>query len=157
MTRATITTLAALALAGSLAPLSRASFADESTGYVDTGGIGVYYAVLPAEMIRNYPRGSPEVRMHGGPPNGEHVHHVMVALFDDATMERIADATVTARVAEIGMTGRAKSLEPMAIAGAMTYGNYFRLANAATYRVTVDIRRPGSDGVATTAFEYRHR
>lgn len=156
MKRATLKRLACLVQVGSLSLISGVSVADDSTGYLHTGGMGVYYAVLPAELIRNYPENSVEFRMHGGAPNGEHVHHVMVALFGDESMERITDAQVTARVAEIGLTGKAKDLEPMAIAGAMTYGNYFRLSNLGTYKISVEIRLPDSAGVTTTTFEYSH-
>jgi len=149
-------TLAILIQAGGLVLISGAAFADDSTGYLDAGGLGIYYAVLPAEMVRGYPKGSPEYRMHGGPPNGAHVHHVMVALFDDRTMERVTDAKVEARVAEIGLPGTEKALTPMPIAGAMSFGNYFDLSNLATYRITIEIRRPGMPGETDVEFEYQH-
>lgn len=148
--------LICLVQAGGFVLLSEVSFADDPTGYMSAGGIGVYYAVLPAEMIRGYPKGSPEFEMHGGLPTGEHIHHVMVALFEGETMERITNAEVMASVAEIGLAGTLRKLEPMSIAGAMTYGNYFHLSNLATYRITVEIRQPESTNVIKASFEYKH-
>lgn len=148
--------LAIVIQATGLVLISGAALADDSTGYVAADGLGIYYAVLPAEMIRGYPKNSPEYTMHGGPPNGEHVHHVMVALFDDKTMERVTDAKVEARVAEIGLPGVEKALTPMPLAGAMSFGNYFHLSNLATYRITIEIRRPGVQGETDVEFEYQH-
>ena len=156
MKHALLRKLMRLVQAGSLVLISGAAFADDPTGFITTSGIEVYYAVLPAEMIRGYPKGSPEFKMHGGPPGGEHIHHVMVALFDAKTMERITDATVMASAAEIGLAGTVKELEPMPIAEAMTYGNYFQFYNLATYRITLEVRRPGSANVIKTSFEYKH-
>lgn len=156
MTRALLRRLMCLVPAGGFVLMCGAALGDDPTGYTSVGGLGVYYAVLPAELIRGYPKGSPEFRMHGGPPGGEHIHHVMVALFDGKTMERITDAEVTASVAEIGLAGTVRELEPMPIANAMTYGNYFRLSNLATYRITLEIQRPGSADAVTTSFEYKH-
>ena len=145
-----------LVQAGSFALISGACLADDPVGYITTGGVEVYYAVLPAEMVRGYPKGSPEFEMHGGPPGGEHIHHVMVALFDGKTMERITNAKVMASVAEIGLAGTVKELEPMPIADAMTYGNYFYFYDLATYRITVEIHKPESGNVIKTSFEYKH-
>jgi hypothetical protein len=145
-----------LVQAGTFVLISGVSFADDPTGYILVDGISVYYAVLPAEMIRDYPKGSLEFDMHGGPPAGKHIHHVMVALFEGKTLERITDAEVRAAVAEIGLAATTRELEPMSIASALTYGNYFHFYNLATYKVTIKIRRAGSITAMKTSFEYKH-
>ena len=94
--------------------------------------------------------------MHGGPPAGKHIHHVMVALFEGKTQERITDAEVKAAVAEIGLAATVRELEPMSIADALTYGNYFLLSNVATYIMKVDILKAGSTKAIKTSFEYKH-
>lgn len=144
------------ALTAILVLISVQSFAHDPTGYILKSGIGIYYAVLPAEMIRGYPPGSPEFDMHGGTPVGKHVHHVMIALFEGKTLDRITDAEVTATVAEIGLTGTTKKLEPMSIASAMTYGNYFKLRSLGTYRIMLRIRLPQSTDEIAASFEYEH-
>jgi hypothetical protein len=109
---------------------------------------------LPAEAIAAYPTGSPERLMHGGPPRGAGQSHVMVALYDAKTKQRIDDAQVKARVAELAMTGQERKLETMAMAGTVTYGNYFKLTGHGPYRITVSISRPGSTAVTQTTFDY---
>lgn len=148
--------LLCLAQAGTFVLISGVSFADDPTGYILVDGISVYYAVLPAEMIRGYSKGSREFDMHGGPPAGKHIHHVMVALFEGKTLERITDAEVKAAVAEIGLAATVRELEPMSIASALTYGNYFYFYNLATYKITVEILRAGSTKAMQTSFEYKH-
>jgi hypothetical protein len=149
--------LLCLAQAGVFVLASGASFADDPTGYIHTEGMDVYYAVLPAELIREYPKGSPEFIMHGGPPAGNHQHHVMVALFEGKALKRITDAKVTANVAETGLAGKVKQLEPMLIADALAFGNYFYFSNLATYRVTIKIRRGGSARAVEVSFKYKHQ
>lgn len=148
--------LACLAQAAILVSIAGASFASEPGGYKVVGGIGIYYAVLPAEMIRGHPKGHPEATMHGGVPSGKHVHHVMVALFEAKSLDRITDAEVKATVSEIGLSGKTKTLEPFTVAGALTYGNYFEMPSQTIYRIRVEVRRPGSPETIEALFEHTH-
>ncbi|MGH6954667.1 MAG: hypothetical protein ACREGL_10815 [Alphaproteobacteria bacterium] len=120
-------------------------------------GIAVYLGVLPAEMIQGHGKAHAESGMHGGPRAGEHVYHVMVALFESDTGKRILDAEVKARVSELGLAGSEMPLEPMSIAGTVTYGNYFDLSGRAMYRIAVEIRRPGAKRPVKAEFTYDHR
>ena len=135
---------------------SGAAFAATSSDSRIVDGLAIYYAVLPAEIIRGHPKEHPEAVMHGGVPKGKHVHHVMIALFDGKSLERITDAQVTATVGEIGLVGRKKQLEPFTVANALTYGNYFEFSTSATYTVDIEIRQPGSPRVVETRFDYKH-
>jgi len=128
----------------------------DASGAVIARGVLVYYAVLPAGLIRAYPANSPERRMHGGVPDGKHVHHLLVALFDAATNQRITDAAVAARIAESGLGSETLTLEPFDAGGDITFGNYFEFDSAVPYRVEIDIVRPGGVAPITTQFEYRH-
>ena len=94
--------------------------------------------------------------MHGGVPKGKHFHHIIVALFDSKSLERVTDAKVTATVGEIGLGRKSKPLEPFTIAGALTYGNYFKFLNTTTYTIDITVKRPGSTAPIKTRFEYRH-
>jgi len=107
-----------LALVAILSLFSGAAFAADSSDYKIVDGLAIYYAVLSAEVIRGHPKGHPEAVMHGGVPAGKHVHHVLIALFDGESMERITDAQVTASVGEIGLAKRKKALEPFTVADA---------------------------------------
>lgn len=115
-------------------------------------GVSVYFAIVPAEIVRGHPREHPESEMHGGVPAGE--NHIMVALFDDKTGERIVRAEVVARV----RGGRApeveKRLESMTIAGSLTYGNYFYMVGSGPYQIELRINAPGRNKPISMRFEW---
>jgi hypothetical protein len=60
---------------------ARAVMANTDSGYIVDHGIAIYYAVIPAEIIRGHPKEHPEATMHGGIPGSRYAYHVMVALF----------------------------------------------------------------------------
>lgn len=122
--------------------------------YRTVDGYAIYLGVIPAAIAQGHPPEHPERKMHGGAPRGRDQHHVMVAVFDAASGARIDDAVVTAQVGEPGMTPVRKRLEPMAIAGAMTYGNYFALSPPGPYRIELHMVRPGAVGPIVTTFTY---
>jgi hypothetical protein len=117
----------------------------------------VYLGVLPAAMIQGHPGGHPEETMHGGMPRGRHAYHVVAAVFDAATGERVEDAVVEARAAEPGLAGVTRRLEPMLIADTVTYGNYFQLSGDGPYRIDLSITRPGLATPIIVEFTYEHR
>lgn len=131
------------------------ALADHS-GYNAADGLTIYYAVIPAEMLRTYAKGSPEATAHGSIPRGKHVHHLMVALFEGKSMERITDAQVTVRVRETGLGWTKRHLESMMLYDALTYCNFFTFSKLGRYTIKIEVRRPGSSAVVTTEFEYRH-
>lgn len=47
-----------------------------------------------------------------------------------------------------------KALEPMAIAGKRSYGNYFRMPGNGPYRIEMQIRRPGSPVETRAIFDW---
>lgn len=116
-------------------------------------GIAVYLGVLPAEMIRGHPKAHPESQMHGGIPT-EPRYHLTVAIFDAASGERITKAAVTVKVTGSRGSPLEKTLEPMAIAGKRSYGNYISMPGAAPYRIEVQIRRPGLPVVTRAVFDW---
>ncbi len=149
------TTSLAMALLAALAAMGGRALAVDTEHHKVANGVSVYLGVMPSELIRKhrdqYPAG-----MHGGIPAHSAYHHVMVALFDEATGERIDDARVMAAVEEVGATTDSKKLEPMAIAGTITYGNYFAMMTDATYRVRLHITRAGAARVIETQLQYYH-
>jgi len=142
---------AALAL---LLPASQASA--NSAGYLVDHGVAFYYALFPAEMIREREKHEQQAAMHGGAPSARHAYHLMVALFDAATSRRITDAEVTAKVVEVGLAGEEKKLESMTVAGAVTYGNYFTLTPNTNYRIRVTVKTPSSAEPARIEFPFKH-
>jgi len=102
-----------------------------------------YLGVIPAQLTQEHPG------MHGGGADKEHRYHVLVALFDSKSGERITDASVKATVSSLGMGGSTEVLEPMH-GEALSYGNYFSLLKPELYRVRVEIQR-GKDSDKSVA------
>jgi hypothetical protein len=139
----------------SLLVLSTAgAFAAEKGSPTVVQGVAIYLGVVPAEMILGYPKGQAEMHMHGGVPHGSNKYHVVIALFDDATGKRITGAQVKATVAQVGMSGQMKLLEPMQIANTESYGNWFTLPEPGTYRIRLEISGIKDRGKIETEIEY---
>jgi hypothetical protein len=144
--------LALSLLVGSAVPAR----ADES-GYRIVGNVLIYLGVLPAAMIRGHPAGHPESLMHGGVPAGADEYHVLIALFNAKTYERISNAEVSARVSEVGLSGAEKKLEAMQIAGTTTFGNYFEMKGMGPFSIEVSVDIPGASERINVVFEHRHQ
>ena len=131
-------------------------FATAAAGAADyrqvVSGVAIYFGILPAELVRGHPPEHPESGMHGGTPAGE--NHLMVALFNDKTGERIARAEVTATITGPDRFKAEKRLEPMTIAGSVTYGNYFNMLGPGPYRIELLIRLPGAAKPIRARFEW---
>ena len=143
-------------LAGVAALMLGTAFAADSNLHKVVHGVSIYLGVIPAELVLGHPRSHPEAQMHGGVPAGQHRYHVVVALFDDATGKRITGARVKANVSEIGLSGAQKKLEPMLIAGTVSYGNYFAMPSTDNpYRIQVRIELPGVTDAIEAQFDYQ--
>ncbi len=118
------------------------------------GAYEIYLGITPAAVIaRNYAPGSSERTMHGGVPSNPGDQHLMIAVFNRDTGQRVANATVTAKV--WSSDGRSvpvqrKPLQSMSIAGSVTYGNYFFMPSSGRYDVRLSISVPGLPRTATT-------
>lgn len=145
-------------LAGILALSAMASPAADTGLNKVVDGVAIYIGVLPAEMVKGHPGTHPEGVMHDGISAGKNRYHLVVALFDEkANGKRIGGAQVKARISEFGLPGQEKKLDPMLIAGTVTYGNYFAMPNPGPYRINLEIRhaRIHSAGTIEAEFEYR--
>jgi len=120
-------------------------------------GISVYLGVLPAAMLQGHPINHTEQAMHSGVPRGRDAYHVMAAVFDAANGKRIENARIEARVSPIGLAGVTRTLEPMQIAGTVTYGNYFTIQPNESYRILISIARDGETKPLTLEFSHEHR
>ena len=90
-------------------------------------------------------------------PAGADEYHVLIALFNAKTYERISGAKVTARVSEVGLSGVEKNLESMEIAGTTTFGNYFKMTGMGPFRIEVSVDVPGAPEEINVVFEHRHQ
>ena len=144
-----------IAVAFALALVSNAAAADHLGQSVVVDGVLVYLGVVPSSMLRH------DVKYYSGHneqcpvPGGRDNKHVMVALFDSTTGERITDADVYGRVSPLGLVGPRKHFGPVEVAGAVTYCNYFDLPPTDSYRIDMEIRRDGSSEVIEARFNYR--
>lgn len=136
---------------------SGAAYGDTSSDYTVVDDVAIYFAVLPAEMLRGFPSGSEEARMHGGVPGGKHVHHLQIALFDARSNTRIDDARVAVTIAEFGLGSIKKELEPFQIGNTQTYGGYFEFRKSDLYEIGVQITLPETGREIEETIEYRHR
>ena len=120
------------------------------------GAYEIYLGITPATVIaRNYAPGSSERMMHGGVPSNPNDQHVMIAVFNRSTGRRVGNATVTATVRPAdgrSVPVQRKALQSMAIAGHVTYGNYFFMPSSGRYDVRLSISVPGLPRTATTFF-----
>lgn len=145
------------ALAGVALLFLTVAYAADSSLNKMVNGVAIYLGVIPAEIVLGHPKSHTEAEMHGGVPAGQHQNHVVVALFDNATGKRISAAKVSAWVHEINLAGTRKKLEPMLIAGTVSYGNYFNMpATNNPYRIQVRIELPGVAGATEAQFDYQH-
>jgi hypothetical protein len=140
-----------------LSVMLTAGTAQADDGYRAAGGLAVYFGVVPASVVRGHPPGHTEGTMHGGAEQGSHQKHLVVAVFDAATGARIENAQVVASIEGLGHVGRQRvELEPMAIAGTITYGGFVNFPGNDQYRIQVDITVPGRSGPVTVEFAIEH-
>lgn len=148
-----VAALFAAGLALSVGPLR----AQDSGSYQVVGSIAAYLGTMPAEIVAGHPKNHPEPLMHGGPPASPHAEHIIVALFDEPSGTRIEDAAVTATISGLGhIAATSITLEPMLIAGVVTYGGYISFPGRDPYSIDLQISRPGSPKVTPITFKYQH-
>ena len=110
-------------------------------------GLSVNIGLIPAPAIQGRPAGDPMAPMPGGPVRS-YKFHLVVAVFDAATRERITDASVKARVSEIGLAGREITLEKMQGTDPVSYGGLVGFPSNGRYVIAVEIKRPSSPSVS---------
>lgn len=126
------------------------------SNYVKTAGdMEIHLGLLPAEKLRQYPKGSPEASMHGGVPRGSGYYHLNVSLIDGPSQTVVADARVETKVEQVGLSSTSKLMEPIRFDNLTSYGNYFKLSGRTSYRITVTVQKPGSKQVTRSQFEHR--
>src|SRR5262249_10811143 len=102
--------------------------------YQVVGGMNVYLGVVPASVIREHAQDYP-ANISAAPPSGSEQRYITIALFDAKSGTRITDAVVTARVAGTAQASAEKSLKSVTIAGLVTYGDYFAMADGSNYKI----------------------
>ncbi|MEW5756287.1 MAG: hypothetical protein AB1810_08275 [Pseudomonadota bacterium] len=125
------------------------ALASDSERHQTADGMDIYLGVIPSVFITEHPD------MHGKSKK-QHRYHVLVALFDSITGERITNAKVRARVSLLGLVGPEKTLEAMNNHNVMSYGNYFMMTDPGQYRIEFRIKRTAEQKEETLVrFLYR--
>jgi hypothetical protein len=133
-----------------------AASAADSAYHRQVDGLSIYLGVLPAALVERRHPGT-EIAGHGRSPRGHQVYHLMVAVFDEESGERVEDLDVEARVIPLGGPAVSRPLEPMTIGDTVTYGNYFDMAAPGPHEVRVSLLRPGRARPSIVEFPYDHR
>ena len=134
----------------------RSGSAEETNSRV-VDNVHIYLGIMPAAiMARTHPTTHTEGAMHSGVRSRADQYHILIALFNETTGERISNATVRARVAEVGLGGEEKPLEPMKINDTTTYGNYFTMKGTGVSRINVVVRMPGAPREINVTFQHKH-
>lgn len=147
--------LLAMSAAATLSTL--VAMAVDEGQYRTADGLAIYLGVVPAEIVKGPPPHSTERPLHGQIPKGPHQYHVVVAIFDGVTGVRVSDATVTAQVSGLGLSGPIRKLDPMEIANTITYGAFFNLPGPDLYTVRLTVERPGKTRPVLAELKYDHR
>lgn len=144
-----------------LATLTVASAGPASAGVQDrdrtVGDLRVVLGVMPAALLTDHPEQHEEATMHGGLPAGRSYYHVLVALFDRRTGERITEADVHASVGELGFNPSLRDLKRMNAGGVVTFGNFFAMPDTGPYQITVTVRTPQSPVPVDVKFVHSHQ
>ena len=115
----------------------------------------INFGVISAETIRGNPKEYPK-SVYGDAPSAPEQYYVTVSLFDANNGQRITDAAVRARVSTSAGAGPEKTLQSNAIPNSPSYGNYFAMAGAGPYQITLHILRRGKPDMIQAQFEYTH-
>jgi hypothetical protein len=120
-------------------------------------GMTIDLGAMPAELVRGHTMNPEGPNAHGGTQAYQGSHHIVVALFDARTGTRIANARVRAGVGDQSYNHEPDTwLEPMEVAGKMTYGNFFPMPGPGLWRIHLEIHRPGTAKATEADFAYEH-
>jgi hypothetical protein len=131
--------------------------AAEPGPYQQVSDLAIYLGVIPAAVVRGHPSAHAEASMHKDARSpGRQDYHLTIALFERESGKRVENAEVIGTVSGLGHIGTNQlRLEPMLIAGTVTYGGYVPMARNEQYTITLDISRPGAGPKLKAEFLYR--
>lgn len=119
-----------------------------------TDGLTINLGVTTSASLSKNP-GHYDPAMHESFFSGKGPHHLVVALVDAQTGQRIEHAKVSATDQSLGLAPVRKTLQPMTVHGMVSYGNFFDLsASNLPATITVSVRRDGRGAPVSAAFQY---
>jgi hypothetical protein len=120
----------------------------------DAGDVTVHLGVMPLAAAVEREASNPRDVTHDLMRFGRGTRHVVVALFNTRSHERITDAQVTATVTEVGLNAEEKPLKQMSSGNVISYGNTFTINPGAHYTIKIVVRRPGAHAPVDATFDY---
>ncbi len=141
--------------AAGAAPSAATTPVKPAGNFKTVGGTEIYLGLLPAELLRSFPKDSAERSMHGGVPSGSGYYHMNVSLIDAATKAPIPGAKVEVKIDEPGLSSDTKSLQPVTANNTPSYGNYIKLKGKTQYVFTVKVQKPDAPQPIEVKFEHR--
>lgn len=131
--------------------------ADDSPRHQIVDGVNVYLGVMPTAMIQDQ-HDMPKAKLeHQGQSSEAEFHHILIALIDAQTGQRLSPISIDAEVSGLGgLAAQFKSLEAMNIHRTVSYGNYFHFPDRGSYRLRFTIHLSGRDSPVVTEFMYSH-
>ncbi|HXZ49420.1 MAG TPA: hypothetical protein VEG27_10390 [Usitatibacter sp.] len=144
---------AACIAAAAFALLAAGGAQAQVPGQKTVDGVVFDVGIASAAQISALPPGSLGAEAPGPSEKGK--DHLVVALSEAASGQRIVNARVTVNVARMGMDGVRRTLERMDVAGATSWGGYFDLHTPGSYRIHLVAILPGRAPVVAD-FEYRN-
>lgn len=114
-------------------------------------GLKIHLGVQPANVVPNAIKIA-----QGHTSSNNDSYHLVIVLFDVASGKPVDGAQVKATVAEIGLSGVRKRMEPLGVKNdANYYGNFFTmLPGRGPYRIAVEIQGIKGHDQVNTSFEY---
>ena len=104
----------------------------------EIGDYTIHIGVIPADRIAEYP----DLVPHGHPiKTGKNLYHVLIAVYDKTTGQRVDDASVALTLEALGLNTRRKSMHRVEMAGAITYCSFFQMQPGDYYTIDLDIQR----------------
>ena len=119
-----------------------------------TGGLVFHYGLVPSEMVLAHPQAHAERQMHPG-ESRKGRSHLVLAIFDAASGERISQAEVVTHITLVGGASATKPLERMDIANLPSFGAFVPVGAPGIYKIRFEVKRPGVAGTASAEFEHR--
>jgi len=144
--------IVALALLAAFGPVPTA--AQPAPAQTQTRGLVFHYGLVPSEMVLSLPQSREEQRMHPGDARKGR-SHLVLAIFDAASGERIAKVDVMVHVTLLGGPSTTKALEPMDIAGKASFGAFVPVGAPGIYKIRFEVKRPGAERTESAEFEHR--
>lgn len=135
------------------------AWAADASWHHESANYHVYLGVVPTSLIKTNPvLVDGDKTLHKSGNASDSSEHVLVSVFRKPNNERVANATVIARVGIkklLGGTKVEKPLEKMLTSGVVTYGNYFSLPKKGDYEIAVRIYEPNKDQAESVTFAYK--